>query len=87
MYTNVARLFSSENFIRKQIAEAQSYSYWHNDVVQMYANMAERAGREDLFPMLQGKFDSIWEELQVINSGKKHLAAIENLKKYDHLES
>lgn len=87
MYTNVGRLFSAESFLRKQLAEAESYSYWHNDAIQMYANMAERAGREDLFPLLQAKFDSVWEEVQVLNAGKRHLAVIESLRIYDNLEN
>ena len=87
MYTNVGNFLSAESYIRKQLSEAQSYSHWHCDVTQMYAEMAERAGREDLFPLLQGKFDSIWEEVQVLNAGKRHLAVIESLRNHDKLEN
>jgi len=85
MFFIQGNLLSAESFLRKELVEASSYSYWHNDIVSIYAKLVEESEREDLVPRLQKKFDTIFNDVEIVRAGERHLKAIENLKQWDNL--
>lgn len=80
-------LFSAKQYLQIQLQEAQSFSYAHDELVTIYAQFAEQTDRTYLFPKLQTTYDSIFDNLQTIEAGMRHLHAIERLHDYDDLKN
>ncbi len=76
---------SAESMLHKNVTEAAGTNHYHNNLIQCYFLLAQGCGWEEVMHKLATVADNTVEWTVVFAAGRRHLEAVRNLRKFDHL--